>query len=324
MAVKILLIPDVPNWALDKNAKDIIKYNNSGIEFNIAYFSDFKNELNKFYNEYDLLFPMYINLFFKIQKINFPLDKVITGIRSFVLWDKGRTVPPGYNVKPPYSVVKRLRKALLVNTNCKKLWYIFSHCLPVIHTKYTCDLEVYFPEKKSRGSDKLIIGWSGSLTNHGHIRGFFDIIVPVCKTVNGVKLLVQNSEKKWITDNNKMREFYNSLDLYICASSSESGPRPVLEASACGVPILTTDVGIIPELIDNNINGFIVDRNRDAFVNKLKNIVNNRDRLPEMGRAARKKMENEFNWNHLIHQWIDFFNYSIELYKLKQAGGIRT
>jgi len=321
MAVKILLIPNMPNWALDKNAKDIIKYNNSELEFGIAYFSDFKSNIEKYYNEYDLLFPMYINLFFKLQKMNLPLDKVITGIRSFTLWDKRMTVPPGYNIKPPNYIIKRLRKALLINTNCKKLWYIFSQHFPVIHTKYTCDLEVYFPEKKKK-HDNLIVGWAGSLTNHGNIRGFFDIILPVCEAVDGVKLKVQNSEREWITNDNKMREFYNSLDLYICASRSESGPRPILEASACGVPVLTTDVGIVPELIENNVNGFIVDRNRDAFVNKLKYIVNNRDCLPEIGRAARLKMENEFNWKHLIFQWIDFFTYALELYKLKQQGSI--
>lgn len=322
MAVNILLIPNMPDWALDKNAKDIIKYNNSELEFDIAYFSDFKSNIKKYYNEYDLLFPMYINLFFNLQKMNLPLDKVITGIRSFISWDRGGTLPPGYNVKPPYNVTKRLRKALLINTNCKKLWYVFSKYFPVIHTKYTCDLEVYFPGKKSK-HDNLIVGWAGSLTNHGNKRGFFDIIVPVCEAVDGVKLVVQNSEREWVTDENKMREFYNSLDLYICASRSESGPRPVLEASACGVPVLTTDVGMVPELIENNVNGFIVDRNRDAFVKKLEYIVNNRDRLPEMGRAARRKMENEFNWKHLIFQWIDFFTYALELHKLKQQGSVR-
>ena len=323
MTKKILLIPDVPNWALDKNARDLVKYNKSNLHLDICYFGDFKRDARRYYSQYDLLFPMYKGIFYEFLKRKYPLDKTITGIRSYHRWDKGKTQPPGYNTRPSFKVVHRLKKALLVNTHCKKLWYIFARYFPVVHTKYTCDLQMFYPEPKKKKSDKLVVGWTGSLTNHPGKRGFHEYIKPACEAVDGIELKVQSKESGAITDDNKMREFYNALDLYIIASRSEGTPRPAIEAAACGVPVISTDVGIIPELIDDGENGFIVERTLEAFTQKLKWITDNREVLPQMGKQLRKKMEEEFNWEYLIYQWTDFMQYGLELRRLKQEGYIK-
>ncbi len=319
---KVLIIPDFPNWALDKNAKDLVEYNRSNLQLDICYFNNFKNNWQKYYAEYDLLFPMYLGSFKEFLELKIPTDKVITGIRSFHRWDKRQTQPPGYNAKVPRKVIRIYRKALLVNTHCKKLWYIFANYFPIIHTKYTCDLKMFYPENKKRNNN-LVIGWTGSLTNHPGKRGFDEYIKPICNEVPGVELKLQTKEDNFITDDNLMREYYNSLDLYICASRSEGTPRPVIEAAACGVPVISTDVGIVPELIYDDVDGFIVDRNYAAIKSKIEWIAKNREVLPGMGKLIREKMEREFNWEFLIDQWTDFFRFSLELYKLKKEGHIK-
>jgi len=320
--LRVLLIPDFPNWALDKNAHDLIKYNPTDIEFDIAYIKDVLPQWQDYYKQYDLLFPMYIGLFLDFLRHRVPMHKVITGVRSFHRWDQKKTVPPGYNADPPRKIIHALRKALLVNTHCQKLWYIFAPYFPIIHTKYTCDLEMFYPDKKPRTTDKLIIGWTGSLTNHGAKRGFDDFIKPLCDQFPNVELKVQSKEDNFITDDNQMREFYNSLDLYICASRAEGTPRPVIEAAACGVPVLSTDVGIVPELLIDGENGFIVERNLREMKHTLKAVLSERERLPEMGDKLRQRMEAEFNWNYLIYQWLDFFRFANELKILKANGDI--
>jgi len=47
----------------------------------------------------------------------------------------------------------------------------------------------------------------------------------------------------------KMPDFYNSVDVYVCVSVAESTPMPVLEAMSCGLPVVSTDVGIVPEAL---------------------------------------------------------------------------
>lgn len=320
MNKKVLLLVDIPNWALDKNAKDIVKYNISNLIFEICYSDEFFNNWEKYYQSFDLIHAMYMGLFFRCLKNKIPVDKITTGIRSFHRWDRKKaSIPPGYNVRPPRKIIRRLKKALLVNTQSKKLWYNFIHYFPVIHTKYACDLETFYPEKKPHHK-KIVVGWAGSLENHPGKRGFHEFIKPICDEVSEIELKVQAKEDNFITDDDRMREFYNSLDIYICASRCEGGPRPALESAACGVPVISTDVGLIPELIDDGVNGFIVDRNYEAIKQGLLKVVSLRDRLSDIGRLLREKVEREFNWNAIIIQWTDFFSYAIELKRLKGAG----
>ncbi len=323
MNEKVLLIPDAPNWALDKNAKDLVKYNKSDLILDIVYFNDFMRDWEKYYREYDLLFPMFKGMFMTMLKNKIPYDKTVTGIRSYHYWDKRKTRPPGFNVKPSRKLVRRMKKAVLVNTHCKKLWYIFSQYFPVVHTKYTCDLQTFFPEEK-KTNDKIVIGWTGSLTNHPGKRGFYEFIKPITDELSDYyELKVQDGSKNPITDDNEMRRFYNSLDLYIVASRSEGTPRPAIEAAACGVPVISTDVGIIPELIEDGINGFVVEREYNAIKEKLLRIAQNREILPEAGKRLRKKMEEEFNWEHVIYQWTDFLKFALELIRLRKEGYLK-
>lgn len=75
-------------------------------------------------------------------------------------------------------------------------------------------------------------------------------------------------EDKW-RGPDEMLEFYRSIDVYVCASRSEGTPNPCLEAAACGVPVVTTRVGNMPELIQHGVNGFFVERNVSDIARKL-------------------------------------------------------
>ncbi len=53
--------------------------------------------------------------------------------------------------------------------------------------------------------------------------------------------------------------YYNLIDLYIITSRVEGGPHALLEAMATGVPLVSTKVGMAPEIIKQNFNGFIAE-----------------------------------------------------------------
>jgi len=60
---------------------------------------------------------------------------------------------------------------------------------------------------------------------------------------------------------------YSGLDFYLCLSRIEGGPNPVLESMSCGVKVISTPVGIVPELIEDGKSGFLV--NGDNYMEKV-------------------------------------------------------
>jgi O-antigen/teichoic acid export membrane protein/glycosyltransferase involved in cell wall biosynthesis len=73
---------------------------------------------------------------------------------------------------------------------------------------------------------------------------------------------------------------------------NESYGMPVAEAMACGVPVLASNCGGVPELLEQGITGELVPRGDvDGLLSALRQLTGNRARLAEMGRAARRRAE---------------------------------
>lgn len=54
-------------------------------------------------------------------------------------------------------------------------------------------------------------------------------------------------------------DYYRCLDLYLVTSREEGGPKAVLECLATGVPLVSTRVGMAPDVIDSGVNGLLAD-----------------------------------------------------------------
>ena len=69
-----------------------------------------------------------------------------------------------------------------------------------------------------------------------------------------------------------MEGFYQSLDLYINTSLHEGLPMGILEAMSYGIPVIAPKCGGLPEIIDNGIDGFLIEgRNPKGFAKKCSN-----------------------------------------------------
>jgi len=65
--------------------------------------------------------------------------------------------------------------------------------------------------------------------------------------------------------------YFAGLDYYLCLSRIEGGPYPVLECMAAGVKVISTPVGIVPEIISHEVNGFVV--NGDNYLRLIPDIL---------------------------------------------------
>lgn len=82
---------------------------------------------------------------------------------------------------------------------------------------------------------------------------------------------------------------YNRARVLVCASTGEGGPRVAVEAMACGTPVITTPVGIMPELIEDGRNGLFFHWDADELAARIELVLGDealRDRLGEAGRRS--------------------------------------
>jgi glycosyltransferase involved in cell wall biosynthesis len=103
-------------------------------------------------------------------------------------------------------------------------------------------------------------------------------------------------KKEWIS----MSEDY---DIFINTTDFDNHPVSVIEAMALGMPVVSTNVGGIPYLIDDNIDGLLVEpRNAQLFAGKVLSLIRNNELAVTVADNARKKVE-EFDWEFVKQRW---------------------
>jgi glycosyltransferase involved in cell wall biosynthesis len=145
-----------------------------------------------------------------------------------------------------------------------------------------------------RKGDKFVVGWSGTDGPTKNLE-----LVRAIGAVPGVELRIQD-HSKFPRPFLAMPDWYRSLDLFACMSSSEGTPNPVLEASACGVPFLSTDVGNVRELYESAPAGprpgIIVPQETRLVLEEVRALAAERGHLAPMGRAGREAVLAKWTW----------------------------
>lgn len=112
---------------------------------------------------------------------------------------------------------------------------------------------------------------------------------------------------------NETISFYSSADIYILPSYTEGLPMTLLEAMASGLPVVSTKVGAIPEIIEDGINGFLVNPgNIFDLASKIEILINNKPLRKKMGLMNKAKAREKYS---LFQQVNGFRNLYLELLK---------
>jgi glycosyltransferase involved in cell wall biosynthesis len=94
-----------------------------------------------------------------------------------------------------------------------------------------------------------------------------------------------------------MPEVYNQGTVVCLPSSYGEGlPKSLLEAASCGLPIVTYDVPGCREVVQDEVNGFLVPlRDTQRMIETLMELIDNPDLCAQMGKAGREMVLNEFS-----------------------------
>ena len=97
----------------------------------------------------------------------------------------------------------------------------------------------------------------------------------------------------------QLLDYYSISDIFVLPSLSEGQPMVIYEAMASEIVVIGTNVGGIPDQIENNLNGFIIPpRNSSEIANKISYLLNNPQISKKMGKIGRKRLiEKKWTWD---------------------------
>jgi glycosyltransferase involved in cell wall biosynthesis len=111
-------------------------------------------------------------------------------------------------------------------------------------------------------------------------------------------------------------EYLHQMDVYVAVSRSESESFgvAVIEASACGLPVIVSDVGGLPEVVVVDRTGLIVRREDvSATAQAISRLVQDRNLRQRMGLQGRLHVEENYEWTNNVSQMEEVYFTTIEL-----------
>ena len=344
---KICLVADVPNWAFDIISHNLKEKLAHKYDIRIVYY-DAKKESDVFYefleenNDCDL-----IHFFWRKVLLQFETDvfknkveasgknydeyvekmvsKISTGAYDF-LGLTGEGVEDFINALNNYCSNYCVTSKKLYDEYKNK--NEFRNPTAIVHD--ICNFDRFNPlnlERFENEDRELVIGWVGNSmrTVDGiDLKGFHTIIKPVVQELkeDGYKIKEHYADRneKWRSPA-EMPEYYSEIDLCMCTSIHEGTPLPVLEAMSCGVPIITTDVGIVREALGEKQKKFIIgdreigkndEKIKQELKSKIIEIYNNKNLLKELSDENQRSVI-EYDGGKILKEYEDYFDRCMNL-----------
>jgi len=129
----------------------------------------------------------------------------------------------------------------------------------------------------------------------------------ICKIIGTLKLKNKIHILGFLK-RNEVKMTNLSADIYVLTSNWEGLPRAIIEAMACGLPIISTNVGGCRELVDSG-NGFIVARGDIYGLTKaLSELISNKELREQMGKSSYEKAASEFSLEKMLRATETVYN----------------
>ena len=326
---RIALVVDVCSWAFDIEAQILKKAFQKYYDVEVFVSKDYEDNLFLLLEDvkdFDMIHIFWRKLLLQFESDEFLSQikdagydvssyissvslKISTGIYDHLFLDLESisVYSPIFQkyVKSYYTCSKKLYDAYSLVSSYPKPWGI-------IHDTY--DDLLYDGGNRSRyeaREGELVVGWVGNSNwniKYRDFKGFHSILEPVLDELihEGYSIRKHYADKNIrFRTNEEMPSYYQEIDVCVVVSEEEGTPRPVVEAMASGVPILSTDVGIVSEVFGPLEKQFLLgDRTKEADSVISKRLKDNLVKLYQ-DRGLLKKLSDE-NYEYSRKNGIDF------------------
>jgi len=109
----------------------------------------------------------------------------------------------------------------------------------------------------------------------------------------------------WLSSQEAVSDALQTARIFVMNSKSEGGPRIALEAMGCGLPVISTKVGVMPEVIHDEKNGVFTTGTARDLVKKIGMLLKDEKQQKNIGGEAKKVLD-RFERGTLITQYADF------------------
>ena len=251
-----------------------------------------------------ITYALFLRKFSKLwltSKITFPFSDIIVanskaGLRVHDLkqTQKYRVIYGGYNFERNNVQATDIKKELKISSDSLLVGMIGSFTGPKDYETYIAVADII--NKKINNTNFLCIGDGGN-------RKRIEALVHARQIKNvhflGIRYDIEN-----ICKNLDIGVLLNNTNDY-----SEGLSNAIIEMMASGLPVVATDTGGTPELIENGIDGFLVGSfATDQIVNQLMVLINNKDVRTRVGSKAAAKIKMEFSIEIMISNYISLYN----------------
>ena len=120
----------------------------------------------------------------------------------------------------------------------------------------------------------------------------------------------------WMDNRKDVVKYYQIADLYLHLANAENFPTTIIEAMHCGLPVIGTKVGGIPEQIVQNKTGYCFEsKDIKLILDSLLGLLKDNNLCIKMGKAGKKRAMNLYTESQMIHNYLLWFEEISEKWK---------
>jgi len=227
------------------------------------------------------------------------------------------------------SHLRRATKVNAVSPRTAEVLHNYPSCPPEIGVVWNgVDTELFTPNAGPLSDEKNVLIVSRLAPG----KGLYDLVnaaaivlkidSSICFIIVGEGILRSSLEKRikelklernifllgHVNNQIDLVKLYRKASVFVLPSHHEGLPTVLLEAMSCGCPVVSTDVGGIPWVIDQGKNGILLSPHKPIdLANMIYTLITNPNILAEMGKQARRTIEEKFSWRSIGKQFLNSF-----------------